>query len=74
MERPMSHSPTPHPQGGGDPLEDSVDQALAACDGDARAAIKALIVANDYLESQVSDLMKSVSHAYTRGRFHPYNG
>ncbi len=55
-------------------LEAAVDEAIAACDGDLRAAIRALIVANDYLESEVAELMKAVSHAYTRGRFHTYSG
>ncbi|CCD91406.1 conserved hypothetical protein [Bradyrhizobium sp. ORS 375] len=55
-------------------LEDAVDQAIAACGGDLRATIRALIVANDYLETEVTELMKAVSHAYTRGRFHSYSG
>ena len=55
-------------------LEAAVDQAIAACDGDMRAAIRALIVANNYLESEVAELMKAVSHAYTRGRFRTYSG
>lgn len=57
-----------------DELEAAVDQAIAACDGDLRSTIRALIVANDYLESEVSELMKAVSHAYVRGRFHTYSG
>ena len=55
-------------------LEAAVDQAIAACGGDQRAAIRALIVANNYLESEVAELMKAVSHAYTRGRFQTYTG
>jgi hypothetical protein len=55
-------------------LEGAVDQAIEACGGDLRATIRALIVANDYLESEVGELMKAVSHAYTRGRFHTYSG
>jgi len=55
-------------------LEAAVDQAIAACDGDLRATIRALIVANNFLESEVSELMKAVSHAYARGRFHSYSG
>ena len=39
-----------------------------------RATIRALIVANDYLESEVTELMKAVSQAYVRGRFHSYSG
>ena len=57
-----------------DGLEASVEQAIAACGGDMRSAIRALILANEYLESEVSELMKAVSHAYTRGRFHTYSG
>jgi hypothetical protein len=55
-------------------LEGAVDQAIGVCGGDLRATIRALIVANDYLESEVGELMKAVSHAYTRGRFHTYSG
>ena len=59
---------------GDDGLEAAVDQAIAVCGGDKRSAIRALIVANDYLESEVGELMKAVSHAYARGRFHAYSG
>jgi hypothetical protein len=55
-------------------LEAAVDQAIAACDGDPRATIRALIIANNFLESEVGELMKAVSHAYARGRFHTYSG
>ena len=55
-------------------MEPAVDQAIAVCGGDLRATIRALIVANDYLESEVGEPMKAVSHAYTRGRFHTYSG
>jgi hypothetical protein len=57
-----------------DGLETAVDQAIAACGGDMRSTIRALIVANDYLENEVSELMKAVSHAYARGRFQTYSG
>jgi hypothetical protein len=49
-------------------------QATAACDGDLRAAVRALIVANSFLESEVAELKKAVSHAYVRGRFRTYSG
>ena len=55
-------------------LEAAVEQAIAACGGDLRATIRALIVANNYLESEVTELMKAVSHAYARGRFQTYTG
>jgi hypothetical protein len=55
-------------------LEEAVNQAIAACAGDMRATIRALIVANDYLETEVGELMKAVSRAYVRGRFQSYSG
>ena len=55
-------------------LEAAVDEAIAACGGDLRATIRALIVANEYLENEASELMKAVSHAYARGRFNTYSG
>jgi hypothetical protein len=57
-----------------DPLEVATDVAIAACGGNARDAVKALILANDYLESEVCELMQAVSHAYARGRFKTYTG
>jgi hypothetical protein len=57
-----------------DGLETAVDQAISACGGDLRATIRALIVANEYLESEVGELMKAVSRAYVRGRFKAYSG
>jgi stage V sporulation protein SpoVS len=64
----------PNPPADADRLETAVDQAIAACGGDVRDALKALIVANEYLESEVCDLMQAVSHAYARGRFKTYTG
>ena len=69
----MSSEPQPNAQGA-DELETAIDQAIATCGGDMRATIRALIVANNYLESEVGELMKAVSHAYVRGRFHTYSG
>ena len=57
-----------------DGLEAAVSQAIAVCDGNMRQAIRALIVANNFLESEISELKKAVSHAYTRGRFRTYSG
>ena len=68
----MSSVSKPNEQDDG--LEAAVEQAIAVCDGDLRAAIRALIVANNFLESEISELKKAVSHAYTRGRFRTYTG
>ena len=69
----MSSGSQPNAQDA-DGLEAAVDQAIAACGGDMRSTIRALIVANDHLESEVGELMKAVSHAYVRGRFQTYSG
>ncbi|MGY4432789.1 hypothetical protein ACVWWO_005266 [Bradyrhizobium sp. F1.13.1] len=51
-----------------DDLDAAADQAIAACGGDAREAVKALIVANGFLEAQVDELRAAVSKGYSRGR------
>ena len=70
----MSQSTAPESQADADRLEAAADEAIAVCGGDVRAALKAMIVANEFLESEVSELMKAISHAYVRGRFHTYSG
>ena len=69
----MSSSSRPNTEEN-DGLESAVDQAISACGGDLHATIRSLIVANDYLETEVGELMKAVSHAYARGRFNSYSG
>jgi hypothetical protein len=66
----MSFGAQPNAQDA-DGLEAAVDQDIAACGGDMRSTIRALIVANEYLETEVGELMKAVSHAFVRGRFIP---
>jgi hypothetical protein len=48
-------------------LDAAVNAAIAACGGDARAAVSALIVANNYLEAEVKRLAEAVSLGFTRG-------
>ncbi len=65
----MPQNVAPYPLADADRLEVATDQAIAACDGDARDAVKALIVANEFLEAQVAELQAAVSNGYARGRF-----
>lgn len=51
-----------------DPLEEATNQAIAVCDGDARAALKAALVANNFYEGEIVRLIRLVSAGYTRGR------
>jgi hypothetical protein len=50
----MSNEAALDAQADPDQLEAAVDQAIAACGGDMRATIKALILANEFLEASVS--------------------
>ena len=58
-----------NPQPGPDRLEAATDQAIAACGGDARAAVKALLVTMEFLEAQIADLQAAVSNGYVHGKF-----
>lgn len=55
-------------------LEAAADQAIAACGGDAREAVKALLIANEFLEREMEE---RVSRGYIRGvkhgRFNTYS-
>ncbi len=41
--------------------EQACDQAIAMCDGNMRSTIKALIMANEYLEAELQELQAAVS-------------
>jgi hypothetical protein len=51
-----------------DALEAAVEEAIAGCDADLRATIRALLVANQFLRGQVERLRELTSHGYTRGK------
>jgi hypothetical protein len=55
-------------------LDETADQAVAACGGDAREAVKALLAANDFLETQLDELRSKVSAGYARGRLRSGRG
>jgi stage V sporulation protein SpoVS len=73
---PQSAAPNPQADAARDAakLEAATDEAIAACGGNARDAVRALLVANEYLELEVCDLMRAVSSAFVRGRFKTYSG
>jgi hypothetical protein len=41
--------------------EQACDQAIAMCDGNLRSTIKALIMANEYLEAELQELQAAIS-------------
>jgi hypothetical protein len=57
----MSASPDSQSMPDLDRLDVAADQAIAACGGNARHAVKALIVANEFLEAEVRQLQAAVS-------------
>jgi hypothetical protein len=44
-----------------DRYEQACDQAIAMCDGNTRSTIKALIMANEYLEIELRELQTAAS-------------
>jgi hypothetical protein len=59
-------SSLPNPQSDADQLEAAADQAIAACGGDPRATIEALIITNRLLEVELEKLRARVSTGYAR--------
>jgi acetaldehyde dehydrogenase (acetylating) len=67
----MPQTAAPNSKADVDRLEAATDQAIAACGGNARDAVKALIVANEFLEAEMKALQAAVSNGYARGKFEP---
>jgi hypothetical protein len=71
----MPEASAPNLQSDAEQLEAATDQAIAACGGDAREAVKTLLVANEFLEREMEE---KVSRGYMRGvrhgRFNTYSG
>ena len=44
-----------------DRYEQACDQAIAMCDGNLRSTIKALIMANEFLEAELMELQAAIS-------------
>jgi hypothetical protein len=51
--------------------EQACDQAIAMCDGNLRSTIKALIMANEYLEAELAELQAAVSSGCVPARSQP---
>jgi hypothetical protein len=49
-------------------VETEIDAAIALCGGDTRAALRATLVANAFLEAEVERLSVAVSSGFARGR------
>jgi hypothetical protein len=51
-----------------DPLGIAVEEAIALCDGDVHAALRAALIANSFLAAEVERLTQAVSYGFMRGR------
>ncbi len=71
----MQAAPESNPPTEDERLEAAADEAIAACGGDMRGTIRALILANEFLDWE---LQTKVSQGYLRGvrhgRFNTYSG
>jgi hypothetical protein len=54
--------------------EQACDQAIAMCDGNMRSTIKALIMANEYLEAELQELQTAGSNGCAPARSPPAKG
>jgi hypothetical protein len=66
--RPTSALPVEKPKDESERLETATNQAIEACGGDTRAALKAALIAMTMMESELSDVYASVSHGFARGK------
>ncbi len=56
------------PQPESERLDIAADQAIAACGGNMRSTIRALILANEFLEYELCEMFKAVTNDHARGQ------
>ena len=49
-------------------LETAVNDTIAACDGDLRATVRALVVANSFLYAEMERFKALISTGFARGK------
>ena len=52
-----------------EPTDAAIDEIIAGCDGDLRGAVKALLIVNEQLESELQHMYARAAH----GNPHPGN-
>jgi hypothetical protein len=55
-------------------VEIEVQEAIELCGGDARAALRATLIANAFLQSEVERLVATVSSGFARGQVRRRSG
>jgi hypothetical protein len=53
---------------GHDDWEASIEELLKICEGDPRAALRTVLIANEYLHAEVERLQVMISNGYARGK------
>jgi hypothetical protein len=71
MSEPASETSEPDPIA---ELEIEVQEAIDLCGGDVRAALRATLIANMFLQSEVDRLAAAVSSGFARGRIRQPGG
>jgi hypothetical protein len=72
--RPPAMTPTSQPSpapNAAEELEREVDEAIALCGSDVRAALRATLVANAFLDVEVERLTRAVPRGFTRSKMRP---
>jgi hypothetical protein len=49
-----------------EPTEAAIDEIIATCDGDLRGAVKALLIVNEQLESELQHMYARAAHGNPR--------
>ena len=44
------------------PVDATIEQIVASCDGDIRGALKALLLVNEHLEAELQQIYAAVAH------------
>jgi hypothetical protein len=65
VNEPARAAPEPVPE---DEIEPEVDEAIALCDGDVRAALRATLIANSFLDARCTLLGQAISAGFSRGK------
>jgi hypothetical protein len=65
--------PAPSPLSENRRYEQACDQAIAMCDGNLRSTIKALIMANEYLETELEELQAAVAAGCVAAKYSSNN-
>jgi hypothetical protein len=63
MPRNVRKNPRPRPK-----VEAEFAEAVASCGGDVLAALRAILIANAYLEAEIERLTEAISTGFARGR------